>query len=539
MFNEGLAPRAANHVPLTPLSFLRRSAAIFPDKTAVIHGRQTWSYAALYRRCQQLASALASAGIQTGDTVSVLAPNVPVMLEAHYGVAMAGAVLNAINTRLDAKTIGFILGHAETRLLIVDSEYLALATDAIAASGRQVTVIRYDDPELDPPVASGNPDTADYEDFLRDSDPAWSWQMPGDEWDAISLNYTSGTTGDPKGVVYSHRGAYLNSLGNVMTFGIDARTVYLWTLPMFHCNGWTYTWAVTAAAGTHVCLRRVEQDQVFSLILAHHVTHMCGAPIILNMLASGPEVTRLPHTVEVATGGAAPPTAILSALEAIGFRVTHLYGLTESYGPTAVCVWQEEWGRLDLQQRGVHMARQGVNHVMVEDIMVADPQSLREVPRDGVTMGEIMLRSNTVMKGYLKNNAATDESLRDGWFRTGDLAVRHADGYVEIKDRSKDIIISGGENISSLEIEEVLYAHPGVLEAAVVARPDDKWGETPCAFVTPKTGVNLTEEALVDWCKQHMARFKAPRTIVFEPLPKTSTGKIQKHLLRDRAKALS
>jgi len=541
MFEEGLERRAANHVPLTPLSFLRRSAAVFPEKTAVIHGTQSWSYAQFYKRCRRLASAIAGAGVQPGETVSVLAPNVPVLLEAHYGVAMAGAVLNAVNTRLDAKTIAFILNHAETRLFIVDAEYMDVARDAIAISGRNVTTIEYHDPEQAGSTSSfGHGDhTVDYESFLQKGDPEYKWRRPADEWDALSLNYTSGTTGEPKGVVYSHRGAYLNSLGNVMTFGIDARSVYLWTLPMFHCNGWTYTWAVTAAAGTHVCLRQIERDRVFTLILEHGVTHMCGAPIILNMLVSGPTEARLPHTVEVATGGAAPPTSILSAMEALGFSVTHLYGLTESYGPSAVCVWQEEWEALNLQQRGSRMARQGVNHIMVEDIIVADSQTFEETPRDGTTMGEIMLRSNTIMKGYLKNGAATDESLQNGWFRTGDLAVRHADGYVEIKDRSKDIIISGGENISSLEIEEALYSHPGILEAAVVARPDDKWGETPCAFITPREGAALTADEIVEWCKKRIARFKAPKTVVFDELPKTSTGKIQKHLLRERARSLS
>ncbi len=541
MFEQGLERRTANHVPLTPLSFLRRSAAVFPKKTAVIHGTQSWSYAEFYKRCRRLASAIDGTGVRPGETVSVLAPNVPVLLEAHYGVAMAGAVLNAVNTRLDVKTIAFILNHAETKLFIVDAEYMVVARNAITLSGRDVTAILYHDTEQTDSTSSHQYDdhTSDYESFLQQGDPEYAWRRPADEWDALSLNYTSGTTGEPKGVVYSHRGAYLNSLGNVMTFGINARSVYLWTLPMFHCNGWTYTWAVTAAAGTHVCLRQIERDRVFSLIHEHGVTHMCGAPIILNILVNGPTQTRLPHTVEVATGGAAPPTTIISAMEAMGFSVTHLYGLTESYGPSAVCVWQEEWEELDLQQRGAYMARQGVNHIMVEDIIVADSQTFEETPQDGTTMGEIMLRSNTIMKGYLKNDTATDESLLNGWFRTGDLAVRHADGYVEIKDRSKDIIISGGENISSLEVEEALYSHPGVLEAAVVARPDDKWGETPCAFITPGEGEILTEEEIIEWCKERLARFKAPKTVVFDALPKTSTGKIQKHLLRERAKSLN
>lgn len=543
IFGKELGRRAANHVPLTPLSFLHRSAAVYPDKKAVIHGSHSWTYAGFYRRCRQLASAIQQTGVQRGETVSILAPNVPVTLEAHYGVAMAGAVLNAINTRLDARTIAFILGHAETKLLIVDSEYLDVVASAIELSGESPPVIQYRDPELKRPISTKGrgPDVIDYEAFLDLGDQNYQWRPPADEWDAISLNYTSGTTGDPKGVVYSHRGAYLNSLGNVITFGLDARSVYLWTLPMFHCNGWTYTWAVSAVAGTHVCLRTIEREGVFSRVREHGVTHMCGAPIILNMLAGNARgvESSLPHTVEVATGGAAPPTSIIHSLEQLGFHVTHLYGLTESYGPATVCEWQDEWDGMDLQQRGALMARQGVNHIAVEDIMIADPETLEEIPNDGETMGEIMIRGNTVMKGYLKNEAATDHSLKGGWFHTGDLAVRHNDGYVEIKDRSKDIIISGGENISSLEIEEAIYSHPNVLEAAVVARPDEKWGETPCAFVTPREGASLTTEEIVDWCRERIARFKAPRTVVLGELPKTSTGKIQKHLLRDRARDLT
>lgn len=543
IFEQGLGQRPANHVPLTPLSFLRRSAAVFPNKKAVIHGKHSWTYAEFYQRCQRLASAISGAGVKPGQTVSILAPNVPVLLEAHYGVAMAGAVLNAINTRLDAKSIAFILNHAEAKLLITDSEYLDVITEATETADWTDNVVQYNDPQHEGSALAGDQriETIDYEAFLAGSNENYVWQSPSDEWNALSLNYTSGTTGDPKGVVYSHRGAYLNSLGNVLAFGLDTRSVYLWTLPMFHCNGWTYTWAVTAASGTHVCLRKVERHQVFSLIRDHGVTHMCGAPIILNMLADNAAETqaRLPHPVRVATGGAAPPTSIIRALEQLGFDVTHLYGLTESYGPATVCVWQDDWSELDFQKRGALMARQGINHVTVDDVIVADPKTLEEIPRDGKAMGEIMLRGNTVMKGYLKNNVATEESLRDGWFRTGDLAVWHDDGYIEIKDRSKDIIISGGENISSLEIEEAIYSHPGVLEAAVVARPDDKWGETPCAFVTTREGASLTESEIVNWCRDRIARFKAPRTVLFEELPKTSTGKIQKHLLRNRAKKLT
>ncbi len=539
LFETDLPRRAANHAALTPLSFLRRSAAVYPDKVAVIHGPLQYRYDELYRRCRALASALSRAGVRPGEAVSVLAPNVPPLLEAHYGVAMAGAILNAINTRLDAASIGFILEHAKTRVLIVDAAWSQVAAEAITASGASPTVVVYHDPTAaDEAGQPGALDGEDYEAFLAGGDPDCAWQGPDDEWQAISLNYTSGTTGNPKGVVYSHRGACLNALGNVMTFGLDARSVYLWTLPMFHCNGWTYTWAVTAAGGTHVCLRRVERDAVLDSIRAHRVSHMCGAPIILNMLARGEgDSEPLPHTVEVATGGAAPPTTVIRALEQQGFRVTHLYGLTESYGPATVCVWQPAWDDLDLAERGVHMARQGVSHVTADEAIVADPQSGVAVPRDGVTMGEILLRGNTVMKGYLKNPEATDEALRDGWFRTGDLAVWHADGYIEIKDRSKDIIISGGENISSLEVEEVLYAHPAVLEAAVVARPDEKWGETPCAFVTLRAGAEVDDAGIIAWCRERMAHFKAPKTVIFGELPKTSTGKIQKHVLRERAAA--
>lgn len=540
--DDALCKRDANHVALTPLSFLRHSATVFPDKTAVIYGNQRTSYGELYARCIRLASAINRSGVCYGETVSILAPNVPVLLEAHFGIGMAGAVLNAINTRLDAGTIGFILAHAGSRLLIVDTEYLALAAEAIRNHDLSVRVITWDDPEIPGTAGSQTQQiaTTDYESFLDQGDPDWRWQRPDDEWDSLSLNYTSGTTGNPKGVVYSHRGAYLNSLGNVITFGVDRDSVYLWTLPMFHCNGWTYTWAVTAVAGTHVCLRKVDQRRVFDLIREHQVSHLCGAPIVLNMLAgdADPEKDRLPHTVNVATGGAAPPTAIISALEKLGFRVTHLYGLTESYGPSAVGLWQEGWEDLSVQQRGAMIARQGVNTLVVEDMIVADPGTLEEAPRDGRTMGEILLRGNTIMKGYLHNNEATEESLAGGWFRTGDLAVRHPDGYVEIKDRSKDIIISGGENISSLEVEEVLYAHPGIAEAAVVARADDKWGEIPCAFVTPRPGHSLSIEEVVGWCRDRMAKFKVPKRVVFEALPKTSTGKIQKHLLRERAEKL-
>jgi fatty-acyl-CoA synthase len=473
-----------------------------------------------------------------GDTVSVMAPNVPAMLEAHYGVPMVGAVLNALNYRLDAATIAFILEHAGTRVLITDTEFSPVVGDALARLERPPLVIDIDDPLGEPGERLGE---IDYESFLARADPCFSPPPLDDEWRALSLNYTSGTTGNPKGVVYHHRGAYLNAIGQILAFGLGARSVYLWTLPMFHCNGWCYTWAVTAAAGTHVCLRKVDPALIFPLIERHRVTSLCGAPVVLNLLVHAPaEVRRtFSHAVEVATGGAAPPSRVIAAMEEMGFRVTHLYGLTESYGPSTLSAPQAEWEELDLESRAARMARQGVAYPTLEALMVADSDSLEPVPWDGTTLGELMLRGNTVMKGYLANPAATAEAFRGGWFHTGDLAVRHPDGYVEIKDRAKDVIITGGENVSSLEVEEQLYRHPAIMEAAVVARPDDHWGETVCAFVTLKPGVPPPgEAAIVEWCRERMARFKVPRTVVFGPLPKTSTGKIQKYVLRKQAEAL-
>jgi len=508
----------------------------------VIHGDRTFSYRIFRERCRRLASSLAGCGVGPGDTVAVLAGNIPATLEAHYGVPMLGAVLNALNIRLDARTVAFCLAHGEAKVLIVDREFAGLAAQALARLERPPVVIDVEDPEADTTGSAEAPAGAvPYEAFLATGDPDYAWSPPTDEWQAISLNYTSGTTGDPKGVVYHHRGAYLNALGDVLAFGLNDRSVYLWTLPMFHCNGWSFTWAVTAAAATHVCLRRVEPASVYRQIERHRVTHLCGAPIVLNMLAHAPDAAkvRFDRTVEVATGGAAPPSAIIAAMERNGFRVTHLYGLTESYGPAVLCAWQEPWGALSADDRARMMARQGVNHSTVEALMVADPETMAELPWDGQTVGELMLRGNTVMKGYLKNPKATEAAFRGGWLHTGDLAVRHPDGYVEIKDRLKDIIISGGENISSLEVEEVLYRHPKVLEAAVVARPDETWGETPCAFVALRDGAgDVTAEELIAWCRENMARFKVPKTVIFGPLPKTSTGKIQKFLLRERARAL-
>ena len=532
-----LARNPANFAALTPLGFLARAAAIYPDKLAVVDGARHFTYREFYDRCRRFADALRRRGIGPGATVAVLAPNVPALLEAHYGVPMAGALLNALNYRLDARSIAFILGHGAAKLLIADREFAPLAHDALAGLGKPIPVVEIDDGSGER-VLGG----IEYEAFLGEGDPVAPWSPPADEWAPIALNYTSGTTGNPKGVVYHHRGAYLNALGNAITFGLDRHSVYLWTLPMFHCNGWTYTWAATAVAGTHVCLRRVGPAPIFAAIAEHRVTHLCGAPIVLNMLVHAPDSVkrRLDHVVEVATGGAAPPSAVIEAMERMGFRVTHLYGLTESYGPSTSCAWQEEWAGLPVSERATKMARQGVQYLTLDRQRVADPATLRDVPADGETIGELLLRSNTLMKGYLQNPAATDEAFGGGWFHTGDLAVMHPDGYVEIKDRSKDIIISGGENISSIEVEEVLYRHPQVMEAAVVARPDEKWGETPCAFVTLKPDAGGVSAAdIIAFCRANLAHYKVPKSVVFGPLPKTSTGKIQKYALREQAKEIA
>ncbi|MBM3536660.1 MAG: acyl-CoA synthetase [Alphaproteobacteria bacterium] len=538
IFDRDLERGPANHAVLSPISFLRRSASVYPRKVAVIHGETRFTYAQFHARCRRLASALKRRKIGIADTVAVMAPNVPALLEAHYGVPMAGAVLNALNYRLDARTIAACLEHGQAKLLIVDREYSTTVAAALALMKKKPAVIDIDDPLY---VGGRLIGEKDYEALLQEGSVDDELPELSDEWQAICLLYTSGTTGNPKGVVYHHRGAYLNALGNALTFGLSPSAIYLWTLPMFHCNGWTYTWAVTAAGGTHICLRRVDPAQIFLLIERHNVTHMCGAPIVLTTLIHAPETAkrRFTHSVEVMTGGAAPPSPVIAAMDGMGFRVLHAYGLTECYGPATVCAWQEEWNDLTLPERASRMARQGVRYVTLEDVTVADPQTLKPVPSDGRTLGEIMLRGNTVMKGYLKNAKATREAFRGGWFHTGDLAVCHPDGYIEVKDRSKDIIISGGENISSLEVEEALYKHPLVMEAAVVARPDEKWGETPCAFVTLKPdAAAIAGDAIIDWCRDNLAHYKVPRTVVFGPLPKTSTGKIQKFVLRERAKSL-
>ena len=529
---------SANHVALSPLSFLERSALVYPDKIAVVHGKSSYSYRALRARCGRLAAALARRGIGAGDTVSVLAPNIPALLEAHYGIPMLGAVLNAINTRLDADTIAFILQHGESKVLIADREFTGVVGPALEKLGRDILLVEIDDPEAG--GAGQSLGGVDYEDFLAEGEAGHVCAPPSDEWHPIALNYTSGTTGNPKGVVYSHRGAYLNAIGQVLAFGLGPQTRYLWTLPMFHCNGWTYTWAVTAVGGTHVCLRRVDPALIFPAIRDHAVTHMCGAPIVLNMMIHAPDEQKLAfdHVVEVATGGAAPPSAVIEKMEAMGFRVTHLYGLTETYGPAVVNEWLADWDDLPKDGRTAKKARQGVRYAALEGLSVRDPETMEPTPADGETIGEVMFRGNIVMKGYLKNKAASDEAFAGGWFHSGDLGVMHADGYIQLKDRSKDIIISGGENISSIEVEDALYKHPAVASCGVVARQDDKWGETPVAYVELKPGASATEEEIVEHCRSLLARFKCPRTVVFAEIPKTSTGKIQKFQLREMAKSL-
>ena len=530
--------KVANHVPLSPVSFLMRAATVHPDRLAVVHGahRTTWRQTA--ERCRRLASALQRAGIGRGDVVAVMAPNTPPTLEAHFAVPMLGAVLNALNVRLDADTIAYILSHGEAKLLLVDREFSKTVTAALALMdpAARPLVIGIDDALAPPGDVLGD---TEYEAFIASGDPAFPVTLPPDEWDAIALNYTSGTTGRPKGVVYHHRGAYLNALGNVVTWAMPHHPVYLWTLPMFHCNGWCFPWTVTAQAGTHVCLRRPEAAAILRALDEEGVTHMCGAPIIMGLILNAPGVQPRSMPVHMMTAGAAPPAAVIEGMERLNFAVTHVYGLTECYGPVAVCEWHAEWDLLPDAERATLKARQGVPYVVQEGLMVADPATLVPVPHDGVSMGELLMRGNIMMKGYLKDAAATEAAFAGGWFHTGDLGVTYPDGYVEIRDRAKDIIISGGENISTIEIESVLYRHPAVLEAAVVARPDAKWGETPCAFVTLKPDTVADAGAIIAFCREHMAHYKAPRTVVFGPLPKTSTGKMQKFLLRETARSLA
>tara|TARA_B100000686_G_C16721775_1_gene935404 strand:- start:41 stop:1681 length:1641 start_codon:yes stop_codon:yes gene_type:complete len=537
IYETDLDPTAANFQPLTPLSFLERTATTYPDHIAVIHQevKQTWGET--YRRCRMLASALDNYGLKKGDTVSAMLPNVPPMLEAHFGVSMMGGVLNTLNIRLDANAIAFILEHAETKILLTDREFSQTIKDAISKLTKKPYVIDVDDPNY---VGGEFLGSTEYEKFIRTGDPHYKWQWPAAEWEACSLNYTSGTTGNPKGVVYHHRGAFLNAIGNQMVWGMTHHPIYLWTLPMFHCNGWCFPWTVAALAGTNVCMRRVEPQPIFEAIEEFGITHFCGAPIVLNMIANAPNDIRkeLPHTVKAMTAGAAPPAAVIEAMESQGFEVTHVYGLTETYGPSVVSAWHEEWNSRPIAEQAALKARQGVRYHVLEALMVADPNTLEPVPKDGKSMGEIFFRGNDVMKGYLKNPKATAEAFAKGWFHSGDLGVWHEDGYVEVKDRSKDIIISGGENISSIEVEGILYGHPKVLEAGVAARPDKKWGESPCAFVTLKDEETASEAEIIEYCRLNMAGFKVPKTVIFGPLPKTSTGKIQKFLLREKAKEL-
>jgi len=541
IFDRGLDKNPANYAPLTPLGFLERSATVFPGRVAVVHGplRRTW--AQLYVRCRQLASALAQRGLGRGDTIAVMLPNTPEMVEAHFGIPMAGCVLNAINTRLDAASVAFMLAHGEAKLFFVDQEFAGVARAALAQMRGQ----HIEPPEvidvLDP-VYTGPGErfgARDYESFLGDGDATYAWSPPGDEWDAIALNYTSGTTGNPKGVVYHHRGAYQNAVSNILVWPLPHHPVYLWTLPMFHCNGWCFPWTVAAMTGTHVCLRKVEAKAVFDAIRAHGVTHYCGAPIVHATLVNAPDELKrgIAHKVHAMVAGAAPPAALIEGMERMGFELTHVYGLTEVYGPATVCPQQAGWDQLDLGERAMLNARQGVRYPMEEGVAVLDPQTMQPVPADGETIGEVMFRGNITMRGYLKNEKATEEAFAGGWFHSGDLAVVHPDGYLKIKDRSKDIIISGGENISSIEVEDVLYRHPAVMAAAVVAQPDAKWGEVPCAFVELKDGASVERDEFAAHCRKFLPGFKTPKNFVIGPLPKTSTGKIQKFMLRQQAKS--
>lgn len=540
-YDQNLDRNAANFAALTPLSFIERTASVYPERLVIVHGdlRQTWGQT--YARCRQLASSLRKAGIGKNDTVAVILPNTPPMVEAHFGVPMAGAVLNTLNTRLDAEALAFMLDHGEAKALIVDPEFTGVIAKALKlrTCTEPLLVIQVDDALYGP--AATQVGSISYEDFVAQGDADFAWEMPEDEWDAIALNYTSGTMGNPKGVVYHHRGAAINAISNVLEWDMPKHSVYLWTLPMFHCNGWCFPWTVAARAGVNVCLRRVEAKAIFDAIRDHGVTHYCGAPIVQSLLVNAPAELKvgIPAGVKAMVAGAAPPASMIEGMEAMGFDLTHVYGLTETYGPATVCAKHEAWQQLDIGERARLNARQGVRYHLQREVRVMDPETLQPVPMDGETMGEIMFRGNITMKGYLKNPKATDDAFRGGWFHSGDLAVQYPDGYIQIKDRSKDIIISGGENISSIEVEDVLYRHPAVLAAAVVAKPDEKWGETPCAFLEIKPGTEVTEQDIIAHCKQHLAGYKVPRAVVFGELPKTSTGKIQKFELRKQVGSAS
>ena len=531
-----LAAHPANYTPLTPISFLKRSAEVYPDHIAVRYAEKTRSWRQVYQRCIRLAASMNAQGIKPGDVVSIIAPNIPELFEMHYAAAMAGATLNAINTRLEAETISYILDHGEARWLFVDRESTALVRAALQSLTTQPKLVDINDPAVEgEPISELN-----YEQLINEGDEYYNYYCAQSDWESISLSYTSGTTGKPKGVVYHHRGAYLNALSNITGWTLPAHPIYLWTLPMFHCNGWCFPWSLAAVAGTSVCTRQVSAEAIYTGIRQYGVTHFCGAPVVLNMVINQTSEHQkpLPHAVKVMTAAAPPPASVLATIESLGFHVTHVYGLTETYGPAAMCAWHDEWDLLPSDARATKKARQGVRYQVLEGLDVIDPESMKAVPRDGQTIGEVMFRGNIVMRGYYKNDEATNDAFAGGWFHSGDLAVMDPDGYLRILDRAKDIIISGGENISSIEIEDTLYRHPDVAEAAVAARPDDYWGETPCAFVTLNDGASIDEAGLIAWCRDHMAHFKCPKTIVFTELPKTSTGKIQKFLLRERAKAL-
>ena len=533
-FEENLPKNQANYSPLTPLSFLTRTAEVFPERAAVIHGEIKRSWRETLKRCTRLASALKKKGVVQGTTVSVMAPNVPELLEAHFGVLMTGGVLNALNIRLEAETLAYILEHGESQVLITDREFSPVTQKVLQQLEDPPLVIDIDDPMAEGGELLGE---MDYEAFLKTGDEDFEWNLPEDEWQAVSLNYTSGTTGKPKGVVYHSRGAHLLAIDNILAWGMPRHPVYLWTLPMFHCNGWCFPWTITLLAGTHVCLRKVNAANIYDSIVKHGVTHLCGAPIVMGMIANAEDQDKrvLSDQVQIMTAAAPPPPPVIARMEEMGFQVTHVYGLTETYGPSVVSAWQEEWNELSPTDQALKKGRQGVNYPGLEGLMVADSETLKEVPSDGQTLGEVFMKGNLVMKGYFKNPEATQEAFRGGWFHSGDLGVRHPDGYIELKDRAKDIIISGGENISSVEIENTLYRHSSILEAAVVARPDEQWGETPCAFVTLKPGSSISEGELIKFCREHLAGFKVPKTIIFQELPKTSTGKIRKNILRDQA----